>query len=166
MKLTLITLSLFAALASAAHADATLTLSGVHNCCGGCKNGITRAVESVKGATAVVDGETVTINAKNTPTARKAMEALMEAGYAGTGEGIEAPKEASSKRMLKGATVSGAHLCCGKCVKAVEAAVKTVPGVTGSKIESKASEFTVEGEFSEGALIAALNQAGFHGKVK
>ena len=166
MKSQFLTLILATALSSAVYADATLTLSGVHNCCGGCKNGITKAVQSVKGATALVDEETVTITAKNTSTARKALEALMEAGYAGTGEGIEAPKTASSTRMLKGATVSGAHLCCGKCVKAVEAAVKTVPGVTGAKIESKASEFTVEGEFSEGALIAALNQAGFHGKVK
>lgn len=166
MKTSLLTLLVISGLTSAVLADATITLNGVHNCCGGCKNGITKAVTSVKGATAEVEDETVTITAKNTPTAKKALEALLDAGYAGTGEGIAAPETASSQRKLNGATVSGAHLCCGKCVKAVEAALKEVPGVTGSKVESKASEFTVEGEFTEGALIAALNKAGFHGKVK
>lgn len=166
MYRTLLTLVVAVGLTSAAFADASLTLKGVHNCCGGCERGITKAVESIKGAIANVDGETVTITGKNTPTVKKALEALLEAGYFGAAEGVEAPKTASSDRVLKGATVSGAHLCCGKCVKAVEKAVASVKGITGSSIESKASEFTVEGEFSEGELIAALNQAGFHGKVK
>lgn len=166
MKTLLLPLLVIAGFTSSALADASFTLNGVHNCCGGCKNGITKAIQSVQGATAEVDGETVTITAKNTPTARKAMEALLDAGYYGKGEETEAPKTAASTRVLKGATVEGAHLCCGKCVKAVEQAVAKVKGVTGSKIESKASEFTVEGEFSEGDLIAALNEAGFHGKVK
>ncbi len=166
MKNSLLALLIVAGLTGSAFAEASLTLSGVHNCCGGCEKGIVKAIESVKGATAVVDGETVTITAKNTPTAKKALEALQEAGYTGTGEGIDAPKAAASTRTLKGATVSGAHLCCKKCVTAVEKAVASVKGVTGHSIESKASEFTVEGEFSEGDLIAALNQAGFHGQVK
>jgi copper chaperone CopZ len=147
-------------------ADASLTLEGVHNCCGGCERGITKAVESVKGATVTVDGETVTISAKNSTTVKKAVAALFDGGYAGKGEGVETPKAASSDRKLNGATVTGVHLCCGKCVRAVEAAVKTVPGITGSSIESKATQFTVEGEFTEGVLIAALNAAGFNGSIK
>jgi copper chaperone CopZ len=166
MKRTLLTLVMAAGLSGAVFADASLTLNGVHNCCGGCEKGIVKAIESVKGATAAVDGETVTITAKNTPIAMKALDALLAAGYSGSGEGVEAPKTAASDRVLKGAKVSGAHLCCGKCVKAVAQAVASVKGVTESNIESKASEFTVEGEFREGDLIAALNQAGFHGKVK
>ncbi len=166
MKKLLLPLLIVASLTGSAFADAAITLNGVHNCCGGCKTGITKAIESVKGATAQVEGETVTITAKNSSTAKKALEALLDAGYYGSGEDSEAPKTAASAKVLKGATVSGAHLCCNKCVKAVEQAVASVKGVTGSKIESKAKEFSVEGEFSEGDLIAALNQAGFHGKVK
>ncbi len=166
MKNSLLALAVAAGFAGSVYADASITLNGVHNCCGGCKTGITKAVESVKGATAEVSGETVTITARNTPTAKKAVEALLDAGYFGEAEGAEPPKTAASSRVLKGATVSGAHLCCNKCVRAVEAAVAGVKGVTGSKVESKAKEFTVEGEFSEGELIAALNRAGFHGKVK
>jgi len=166
MKRTLFTLVIAAGLAGSVFAEATITLNGVHNCCGSCEKGITKAIESVKGATATVSDETVTITAKTAPAAKKALEALLEAGYAGTGEGIAAPATASSDRKLKGATVTGAHLCCGKCVKAVQAAVKEVAGVTGAKIESKAKEFVVEGEFVEGDLIAALNKAGFHGTVK
>lgn len=166
MKNSLLSILIAVGLTGSALADASITLNGVHNCCGSCKTGITKAIESVKGATAQVDGETVTVIAKNTPTVKKAVEALLEAGYYGTADGGETPKSASSTRMLKGATVVGAHLCCGKCVKAVEQAVASVKGVTGSQIESKAREFTVEGEFSEGDLIAALHHAGFHGKVK
>ena len=46
------------------------------------------------------------------------------------------------------------------------AAVTEVPGVTGANIENKATSFTVEGEFKEGDLVAAMNKAGFHGSVK
>jgi periplasmic mercuric ion binding protein len=167
MKTTLLNLVVAAGLTGVAFADASITLNGVHNCCGGCEKGITKAIQSVEGATAVVDGESVTITAKNTPTAKKALESLMAAGYAGTGEGVEVPATAASTKKLSGkTTVTGAHLCCGKCVKAVQGALKEVKGITSSTVESKAKEFTVEGEFSEGELIAALNKAGFHGTVK
>jgi copper chaperone CopZ len=159
-------MSVFTLGSSLLAADPSLTLNGVHNCCGGCERGILKAIESVKGASATVDDETVVITAKNQATLQKALASLLDAGYAGTGEGIEAPKSASSEKILKNATIVGAHLCCNKCVKAVEKAVATVPGVSGSQIESKAKEFTVQGEFQEGALIAALNAAGFHGRVK
>ena len=149
-----------------AQAEATVTLEGVHNCCKSCANGITKAASSIKGVTAAVDGTTVTLTAKNETSAKKAVEAIMDAGYYGTGaESGSAAKTTAAPKKLKGATVTNVHLCCGKCVKAVDAAVKSVAGVTGATIESKATSFTVEGEFDEGELVAALNKAGFQGKV-
>ncbi len=149
---------------SGAQAETTVVMDGVHNCCKGCANGITKAVTSVKDATADIDGETLTITAKNSTGAKKAVEAVMAAGYYGAMEGAEAA--APSDKVLKSATVEGVHLCCGKCVKAMTAAVTEVPGVTGANIENKATSFTVEGEFKEGDLVAAMNKAGFHGSVK
>lgn len=167
LKFAFLMVLVMAGVTGSALADASVTMNGVHNCCGACEKGITKAVTSVDGARVVIDGEAVTITGKNTPTMKKAVAALMEAGYAGTGEGIDAPAAAASTKKLSGTTtVSGAHLCCGKCVKAVEGALKAVKGITGSKVESKAREFTVEGEFTEGELIAALNKAGFTGTVK
>lgn len=147
-----------------AQADTTVVMDGVHNCCKGCANGINKAVASVKDASAEIDGETVTITAKNSTGAKKAVEAVMDAGYYGKMDGEEAA--AASDKVLKGATVEGVHLCCGKCVKAMTAAVTEVAGVTGANIENKATSFTVEGEFKESDLIAAMNEAGFHGSVK
>ncbi|MCB1208793.1 MAG: cation transporter [Verrucomicrobiales bacterium] len=158
--------TLILALTTFARAEATVTLEGVHNCCKSCATGITKAATSVKGVTAEIDGTKVTLTAKNESSAKKAVEAIMDAGYYGT-TGAEASTTAAApaSKKLKGATVTNVHLCCGKCVKAVDAAVKTVAGVTGATIESKATSFTVEGEFDEAELVAALNKAGFQGKV-
>lgn len=156
-------------LANPAFAEVTVTLEGVHNCCKSCTNGITKAVTSVKDVTAAAEGGTVTITAKTKASAKKAVEALLAAGYYGTG--AEAEKTASTTtsapaKKLTEATVSGAHLCCQKCANAMADAVKSVPGVTGHTVASKASTFTVQGEFTEADLLAAMNKAGFHGEVK
>ena len=151
-------------LATTVSAETTIVMTGVHNCCGGCEKGITKAASKVEDATIAIDDETVTITAKKESDAKKAVEAIRAGGYYGSIEGEEAPT--ASTKVLKGATVENVHLCCKKCVTAVEKALKDVKGVTGSSIESKADSFTVEGEFSEGDLIAAMNAAGFHGSVK
>lgn len=151
------------------HAETTVTLSGVHNCCKSCTNGITKAASSVKDVTIEADGGTVKVTAKSKSNAKKAVEAIMAAGYFGTSdEAEEKPSTSSSAtpaKKLTSATVSGAHLCCQKCVKAMTEAVKAVPGVTEYEIVSKASTFTVKGEFTESDLLASMNKAGFHGSV-
>jgi copper chaperone CopZ len=166
MKYHLLALSLF--LNPLAQAEVTVTLQGVHNCCKSCTNGITKAVTSVKEVTAAADGTTVTITAKSKSSAKKAVDALMAAGYYGTGADVQKSSLSNSAatKKLTEATVSGAHLCCQKCANAMADAVKSVPGVTEHTVASKASTFTVKGEFTEADLIAAMNKAGFHGAVK
>lgn len=146
-----------------AHAETTVVMDGVHNCCKGCARGIEKAVADLKDVSVAIEGETVTITSRTGSNARKAVKAVMEAGYYGAIEGAE---QELSDKVLKGATVENVHLCCGKCVKTMTAAVESVEGVTGATIENKATSFTVEGEFKEGDLIAAINAAGFHGSVK
>ena len=168
MKTPLILSLAFLSLASFAAAETTITLSGVHNCCKGCANGITKAAAGIKDTTVTAEGDKVTIVAKSKSNAKKAAEAILEAGYFGTSDAESDSKAASAAKpgkKLTSATVTGAHLCCNKCVTAVADAVKTVPGITGSNIVSKEKTFTVEGEFTEAELIAALNKAGFHGTV-
>lgn len=161
--LTLTTLLASAALASAA---TTVTLEGVHNCCKGCTNGIVKAAEGLKDVEVTAEGKTVTITAKSKANAKKAVEAIMAAGYYGAGAEEGSSSASKADKTLKEATVTGAHLCCQKCVNAMSEAVKSVPGVTEAEIVSKQSTFTVKGEFSEQALVAAMNKAGFHGSVK
>lgn len=166
-------LSIFALTASL-RAETTITMTGLHNCCGSCAKGITKAGTSVgEGVTLDVPEKsgTITITSKKKGDAMKAAEAIIAAGYFGKVEGAESaskPATAAAKpeaKMTK-ATVSGVHLCCKKCEVAAADAVKTVAGITKSDIVAKATSFTVEGEFTKSELTAALNAAGFAGDIK
>lgn len=165
MKLTLLTTTLVAlSLGLSVQAESTVKISGVHNCCKKCDDGILNAVKTVEGASATTDKGDVTITAKDEETARKAVAALLTAGYAGKGA---ASTEEAKAAHVKSATVSGVHLCCGKCVTAAEKAVKGVKGVTKvDGLAKGASTFTVEGKFTQKDLVAGLNKGGFNGSVK
>ena len=162
MKLTLLTLLSCLAVAVSAQAEFTLTLTGVHNCCGKCEKGIVEAVKKVEGASATAEKSTVKITAKDEATAKQAAASLLAAGYAGN----ESPAPTVTDAKVKTATVSGVHLCCPKCVTAVDKALKTVPGVKTNNATKGAASFTVEGDFSTAALASALQKSGFNGSIK
>lgn len=169
-----ITLLSILALTASVRAETTITMTGLHNCCGSCAKGIVKAGTSV-GKDVTVDipekSSTATITTKKKGDAMKAVEAIIAAGYFGKVEGAESaskPETAAAKpeaKMTK-ATVSNVHLCCKKCETAAINAVKDVAGVTKYDIVAKATSFTVEGEFAKADLNAALNAAGFAGDIK
>ena len=162
MKTSIVTLVIVTAFATALRAaEVTVTLTGVHNCCGSCAKGIAKAVSSVKGASATCDGGKVTITAKNTTDSKKAVAALLKDGYFGEGASAETASEGKSKSV----TVEGTHLCCGKCVTAFNKAIKEA-GATGSNAEKGSKSVTIEGEVSPKDVLAALNRNGLNGKVK
>ncbi len=169
MKIKLTLSALVLALSLSAQAE-SLTISGIHNCCKGCENGIKKAVETVKGVTFTSSTKTsATVEVKGKSDTKKVLEALEDAGYYGKAEGGASETTtayAKPDKQMKDATVSGLHLCCQKCADAAAKAVNSVAGVTGHTIESKAESFKVQGEFSQKALVTALNEAGFAGKVK
>jgi mercuric ion binding protein len=165
--------SLIAALAftGAVRADSTVELKNTHLCCGACVAAVNKIVKEVEGATAKCDqkAKTVTITAKDDATAQKAIDALAAGGFHGdTGNKDVAVKDDSGveKGKVKTLTVTGIHNCCGNCNKAIKAAVKTVDGVKADTAKSKEDTFEVTGEFEAADLIKALNDAGFHVKVK
>ena len=163
----LITILSVLALSASVQAETTLTMTGVHNCCKSCVNGITKAAAAIKDVTVTAEGETVTIVSKKKGDAKKAAEAIIAGGYYGKFEGQDEVKSSpNADAKITKATVSGVHLCCKKCVTAAEGAVKSVSGVSKYEIVSKAESFTVEGEFSKSDLVAALNAAGFAGDIK
>ena len=61
--------------------------------------------------------------------------------------------------------VEGVHLCCGKCVKAVDRAVKSVPGAKEHTAVKGAKTFEVTGDFNDKDLFTALQKEGLTGKV-
>ncbi len=162
MKLIILTSIITLALNLSVRAESTVTLTDVHNCCKKCDDGINKAVKSVEGASVTTDKGTVKISAADDATTKKAVAALLAAGYAG--QGAEVPAVTDSK--VKTASVSGVHLCCDKCVKALDKAVMGVSGVTKQDATKGAKSFTVEGDFSTAALATALNKAGFNGTLK
>lgn len=166
--MTHIILSLLA-LATFVHAETTVTMTGVHNCCMSCTNGIVKASTSVgKDIAVTAEGKTVTIITKKKTDAKKAVEAIIAAGYFGKVEGEEstAAKTASKpEAKVTKATVSGVHLCCKKCADAAIAAIKNVSGITKHDIVAKSESFIVEGEFTKAELAAALNAEGLAGDI-
>ncbi len=165
--------SLITALAvafSAQAADVTTTLSKVHLCCNNCVTGANKAVEKVEGAKLTIDKDagTIVITAADKATVQKAADALVAGGY--FGKSSDASIKMNADTGAKGAKVqsldiSGLHLCCAKCVTAVDGVVKSVPGTKSQDATKGAKTFTVVGDFNDKDLMTALQNAGLTGKI-
>jgi copper chaperone CopZ len=57
------------------------------------------------------------------------------------------------------------HNCCGLCCEAIKAAIAAVDGVAGDTATARATTVQVTGDFHAGALVKALNAAGFSAQV-
>jgi mercuric ion binding protein len=156
---------------SARAADTTVTISDVHICCGSCVKGAEKAVADVAGLTAKVDqdAETVTLTAADTATIQKGADALVAAGFFGKSSdpAIKINAQTGAKdQTVQSMKIEGLHLCCGKCVKAVNEVLGTVPGVTGNTAVKGATSFEVTGNFNDKAVFDALQKAGLTGQEK
>ena len=155
---------------SARAADVTVKISEVHLCCKNCVAGVEKALEKVDGAKVEADQEagTVTITGPDTVTVQKAAAALIKGGYFGKSSDPAIKMNARSgakDQKVQSVKVEGVHLCCAKCVKAVDHAVKSVPGVKEQTAVKGAKSFEVTGDFNEKELFAALQKEGLCGKV-
>lgn len=165
IALTLATLTA----ALAAQAD-EVKLTNVHLCCGSCVKGVEKVVAKISGVTATADKDsgTVTISSGNKAAIQKTVDALVTAGYYGkpSDSAIKLAANTGAKDgKVQSLKVEGVHLCCGKCVTAVQDALGKVPGVKGNTVEKNAKTFEVTGDFSPKAVFSALNDAGLTGKV-
>jgi copper chaperone CopZ len=170
MKALLLPLAALLALASSTPAaEVTAKISDVHLCCKGCVNGVEKAVGEVDGAKAAIDADngTVTLSGSDDATVQKAANALVKAGYFGKTEGgvkLDSSTGATGEKVQT-LRVEGVHLCCGKCVKAVDRAVKSVPGAKEHTAVKGAKTFEVTGDFNDKDLFTALQKEGLTGKV-
>ncbi len=62
--------------------------------------------------------------------------------------------------------VTGIHNCCNSCNNAIKGVLQKVDGVKENTATAKKDSFEVTGDFDAAELIKALNDAGFHVKVK
>jgi copper chaperone CopZ len=170
MKTILPCIAAVLALVASATAEATAKLTDVHLCCKGCVNGVEKAVGEIDGAKATVDQDagTVTLTAPDTATLQKAADALVKAGYFGKASDSTVtldPSTGAKDEKVQSLRVEGAHLCCGKCVKAVDKAVKSVPGAKEHTATKGAKVFEVTGDFNDKDLFTALQKEGLTGKA-
>ena len=171
MKISILSLAaLLAFCVSSQAADATAKISGVHLCCKSCVKGVEKAMEAVPGAKAEADQDegTVTLSGPDSATVQKAAAALVKAGYFGKSSDPSVKLDASTG--AKGAKVQtlrveGVHLCCGKCVQAVDKAVKSVDGAKEHTATKGAKSFEVTGDFNDQDVFKALHKEGLTGKV-
>jgi copper chaperone CopZ len=166
--LSIVTVLAFAHLTQAE--DVTVKITDVHLCCDNCVKGVAKAVAGIDGIKATADKETkvVEITGPDTAAVQKAADALIKAGY--FGQSSDASVKIDSSTGAKGEKVQslkveGVHLCCAKCVKALNAALKDVPGVTTNDAVKNATVFTVSGDFKDSDVFAALQKAGLTGKA-
>ncbi len=155
--------------AGAAFADTTVKISDVHLCCHSCVKGVETAVAPVKGVTVAADQDasTVTLTGPDTATVQKAADAIVNAGYYGTSSNPDVKVSCSTGakgEKVQTLTVTGVHLCCGKCVKSVNEALSKVPGVTGNTATKGAKSFTVTGDFKDSDVFDALQKDGLCGR--
>jgi copper chaperone CopZ len=172
MKNIYISIILSLGLAFAARAaDVSVTITGVHLCCQSCVKGVAKAVAGVNGLTAQADQDagTVTLTGPDTATVQKGADALVAAGFFGKSGDAAVKLNADTgakNQKVQSITIEGVHLCCGNCVKAVNEALGTVPGVTGNTAAKGAKTFAVTGDFNDKDVFDALQKAGLTGQEK
>jgi copper chaperone CopZ len=171
MKTSILALIATGALAAFASAETTVKISNVHLCCNGCVVGAEKAVAKAKGVTAAVDkdGSTVTITGADKAAVQAGVDALVAGGYYGKSDSPDVTlKDVSGAKdgKVSAMTVGDVHLCCDKCANAAKKALGKVKGVTSDTATKKVTSFEVKGDFSPKEVMAALQDAGFTGKVK
>ncbi len=171
MKIILPSIVIGLALTIAARAaDVSTTLSDVHLCCQSCVKGVDKAVANINGvkAKADMDAETVTLTGPDKASVQKAADALVAAGYFGKSSNPDikvAADTGATGKKVQTLKLEGVHLCCGKCVSAVDKAVKSVSGVKEQTAKKNAESFEVTGDFNDKEVLDALQKAGLTGKV-
>ena len=56
-------------------------------------------------------------------------------------------------------------MTCGHCVKAVEGALKAVPGVQSVNVDLAGGRATVQGDADRDAMLAAIGEEGYTAQV-
>ena len=169
MRITLTSAAMAVALVSSIQAaDVSTKLSDVHLCCQSCVKGVQAAVGKVPGATVKADKDegTVSISGPDKATVQKAVDALVAGGYFGKSSDASIKLKNNSGAMgkkVQSLKVEGVHLCCGKCVSAVNDALNSVAGVKANTATKNAESFTVTGDFNDKDVFAALQKAGLSG---
>ncbi|MBL9153730.1 MAG: hypothetical protein JNK37_14650 [Verrucomicrobiales bacterium] len=151
--------------------ETTVVLAGAHLCCGGCRDGVMTAVAGIEGLTVEIQSGNIHLKGGSGDLVKKGLDAIAGAGYYGVSDNekvkmdpIEAEDDEKAKDSI---SVSGVHLCCGKCVRAIDDVVAAIQGAESHTAKVDATSFTIRGEgMKASAVLAALREEGLNGKVR
>lgn len=149
--------------------ETEVTLSGAHLCCGGCKSGVEDAIAGMDDIELSMSGSNITVKGKSGGDVQKAIDAIAAAGFYGESdnEAVMIGAGRAGDTATDSVTVSGVHLCCGKCVSAIDDVIAAVKGATEHDASKDAESFTIKGEsITASAVLAALRAEGMNGTVK
>ena len=152
----------------------TVTVKGVHMCCGGCKSIAEAAMADLKGVDKVVcdlNTKVIEFKAADEKAVALGIKALAEAGFYGKAnhekKTLAFPKSGAKKGTKSNVVLlSGVHLCCTACVSASHKALLKVKGVTVIDIDRNAKSIKLTGDaMDQLKVVEALNRAGFYGQI-
>lgn len=163
-------LVILGALSGRAADNVAVPVERVHLCCDECVDAVRQAVTSAGATELLADQDTsrLVILAPDEAAAKRAVRAMVEAGYFGRSRNPAVPvaTETGAKDATVNSTeIEGVHLCCSSCVEQARGALNAVPGVKSVEASTHQSAIRVQGEFNEKAALDALLDVGFSGKV-
>jgi hypothetical protein len=125
-------------------------------------------VEGVADVTCDRKNKTVSFTAKDKETAHKALDALYDGGFAGTGSFGDlsfARATAATKGQTNEVTVKGVHACCKRCVGIIKGLFKDATvTVTGTGVQK---DLRITGEnLNVSEVLSKLEGAGFSGRAE
>ena len=156
-------------LTTSAMAETKVTLSGMHLCCGGCTNGVKKAIKTVEGVTVEMDSKagTAVLTGESDAKVQEALDAMAAAGFHATSDSetlVMKDDSGVKEGELTRLELTGVHNCCGACDRAIKAALKDIAGVEGLTSKAKTDKIVIEGKFDGQDVVQALFKEGFHGK--
>ena len=163
------------ALAWTADDSATVTIRGVHLCCGSCTTAAKEALDGIEGvsdARADVNSKTVVFTAKNQKSAQAGLDSLAENGFCGKSafgkKDLAFPDVGAKKGEKKDSiTFTGVHLCCGACRKAVHEALTKLDSLSSMEIDPAAGKVKLNGAVLVVTdAVDLLQKAGFYGTLE
>lgn len=164
-------LAVLLACAGRIQAETKVELTNVHLCCRQCVTAVGTILKDIQGVDGKCDQKkrTITIIAPDDKTAQKALDALAKGGFHGKTENKDVAMKDDSgakKGKVQSVTLTGIHNCCNQCNNAIKGVLQKVDGIQGNTATPKKGSFEVTGDFDAAELVKALNDAGFHVKVK
>lgn len=175
MRYLIFALGTVTVLASAAPDTGTVTVKGVHLCCGGCQEIADAALSEVKGVDDIscdLNTKVISYKVADRKTAEAGIQALAKAGFFGTAtldkKPLKFPDSGAKKETKSNSFVlENVHLCCTSCVTASQKALEDLEGVTLIDIDRNEKTIKLTGSsISVPKAVGALNKAGFYCRLK